>query len=94
METIVKKNDKLIFSAEISNSLANALRRYVQRIPISAIDEMEISKNDSALYDETIAHRVGLIPLKGKKQKGIVKLKAKKEGYVYSQVEILIVFCL
>jgi len=85
METIRKKVDKLIFSAEIENSVANAIRRYVAQIPIVAVDEVEISKNDSALYDETLAHRIGLIPLKAKKQTGKMSLESKKEGIVYSE---------
>ena len=84
MKILKKKTDKLIFSAEIDNSLANALRRYISQIPIVAVDEVEISKNDSALYDETLAHRIGLIPLKAKKQTGKMKLESKKEGIVYS----------
>ncbi|HLD38185.1 MAG TPA: hypothetical protein VJA20_01965 [Candidatus Nanoarchaeia archaeon] len=84
MKTIIKKSDKLIFSADIDNSIANAIRRYVSQIPIVAVDEVEISKNDSALYDETIAHRIGLIPLKAKKQTGKMKLESKKEGIIYS----------
>ena len=84
MRILKKKTDKLIFSAEIDNSLANALRRYISQIPIIAVDEVEISKNDSALYDETLAHRIGLIPLKAKKQTGKMKLESKKEGIVYS----------
>lgn len=85
MELVKKKDNKLIFIAEISETLANAIRRYTHQIPVIAIDEVEIFKNDSALYDETIAHRLGLIPLKNsKKTSGKMKLSAKKEGGVYS----------
>ena len=84
METIKKKTDKLVFSTEMDNSLANAIRRYVNKVSIVAIDEVEISRNDSALYDEALAHRIGLIPLKAKKQTGKMKLESKKEGVVYS----------
>ena len=90
MEIIKKDNNSFIFRAEISESLANAIRRYVNQIQVPAVDEVEISKNDSPLYDETIAHRIGLIPLKIKKisnqkSKNILKLNSKKEGYVYSE---------
>lgn len=89
MKTINKKENQITFKAEIEDSLANAIRRYVDEIPILAVDEVEISKNDSALYDETVAHRIGLIPLK--MEKGVnekteeqMSLIAKKEGYIYS----------
>ncbi len=84
METIKQDKNKLVFKAEIEESLANAIRRYVYQIPIIAVDEVEISKNDSPLYDETIAHRIGLIPLKQNKKEGTLKLKSNKEGFVYS----------
>ncbi|MEK6917481.1 MAG: DNA-directed RNA polymerase subunit D [Nanoarchaeota archaeon] len=88
MEIIEKKENKIIFKAKMDTSLSNAIRRYVFHIPVLAIDEVEIHKNDSALYDETIAHRIGLIPLDSKKvsQKKEVNLKldVKKEGIVYS----------
>jgi len=85
MKKISSKENKLTFSTEMDNGLANAIKRYVHQIPTVAIDEVEITKNDSALYDETIAHRMGLIPLKAKKQSGEMKLKTKKEGIVYSE---------
>ena len=85
METINKTENKFAFKAEIEDSLANAIRRYVGQIQIAAIDEVEISKNDSPLYDETLAHRMGLIPLKqsGKKE-GKLKLASQDKGIVYS----------
>ncbi|MBW6442693.1 DNA-directed RNA polymerase subunit D [Patescibacteria group bacterium] len=88
MKKIEKKENKLSFIAETSETLANCIRRYVNQIPVLAIDEVEISRNDSALYDETIAHRLGLVPLKFKKvdEKNPEKLtlETKKEGVVYS----------
>lgn len=89
MKVINKKDNQITFVAEIDESLANAVRRYLNQVPIIAVEEVEISKNDSPLYDETIAHRIGLIPLKMDKlvnEKTIVKFKlsAKKEGIVYS----------
>ena len=90
MEIINKKDNKITFRTDIEDSLANALRRYLNEIPILAIDEVEISRNDSPLYDETIAHRLGLVPLKMDKKMNLkstakFKLQVKKEGFVYSQ---------
>jgi DNA-directed RNA polymerase subunit D len=59
-----KSSEKVSFKADIPISLLNAIRRSVNYIPVLAIDSLEISKNDSALYDEIIAHRLGLVPLK------------------------------
>ena len=69
IEVIEKTNEKVRFKLNMSLSLANALRRSVNYIPVLAIDSLEISKNDSALYDEIIAHRMGLVPLKNEKLK-------------------------
>ena len=87
MKLIEQKPNQIVFSTKIEETLANAIRRYLNQIPILAIDELEISKNDSPLYDETIAHRTGLIPLKmDKLEKTPIKLKlsSKKEGIVFS----------
>lgn len=85
MKTLEKNPEEIEFTMDLDMSLANAIRRSVNEIPILAIDEVEIHKNDSALYDEIIAHRLGLIPLKNQKLKKDLdlelKLKAKgKEG--------------
>ena len=61
-----KTNDKLIFTINgITPALANTLRRLMMmEVPTLAIDTVEFNKNNSALYDEIIAHRLGLLPLK------------------------------
>jgi len=68
IEKLDKTKDKIKFLVnDIKNSLLNALRREVHEIPTIAIDTVEFYKNDSALYDEILAHRLGLIPLKAPK---------------------------
>lgn len=43
----------------------NALRRICMvEVPSMAIEEVEVYKNDSRIFDEVLAHRLGLIPLK------------------------------
>jgi len=90
MKIINKKENQIIFTAQTEETLANAIRRYLGQIPVLAVDEVEISKNDSPLYDETIAHRIGLIPLVmdkkvNEKTAEELKLSVKKEGLVFSE---------
>jgi len=83
MQIILNEPEKLILRMPKNESLANALRRSVAEIPVLAIDEVEIFRNDSALYDEVLAHRLGLIPLKtekGMSEKTKVELKLSKNG--------------
>ena len=82
MEFIEKTNEKVVWESNICFSLANALRRSVIEIPTLAIDECDIYKNDSALYDEVLAHRLGLIPLKNQKIKAgkVIEYKLKKKA--------------
>ncbi|MDE1848538.1 MAG: DNA-directed RNA polymerase subunit D [Nanoarchaeota archaeon] len=89
MELIEKNENQIVFCAKITDSLANAIRRYINQIPVLAVDEVEIYRNDSPLYDETIAHRIGLIPLKmdkavNEKTEMEMKLDVKRPGMVYS----------
>lgn len=83
MEIIEKSDEKLVIRMDANESLANAIRRSVGEIPTLAIDEVEIFKNDSALYDEILAHRLGLVPLKTEKSmsaKTKIDLKLTKTG--------------
>ncbi len=82
IKKIEKAEDRITFYTDVNISLANALRRSLTEIPILAIDEVDIYKNDSALNDQIIAHRVGLIPLKNQKLKQgkYIELKLKVKG--------------
>jgi len=82
METITKTAETITVVSNMNVSLANAIRRSVNEVPVLAIDEADVYKNDSALYDEIIAHRLGLIPLKNQKMKAdqTVEMKFKVKG--------------
>ena len=83
MESILKTQEKLVLRVEENERLLNALSRSVAEIPTLAINEVEIFKNDSALYDEVLAHRLGLIVLKTEKSmnsKTKIDFKLSKTG--------------
>ncbi|MFQ5975187.1 MAG: DNA-directed RNA polymerase subunit D [Candidatus Hydrothermarchaeales archaeon] len=66
VEIISKNGQSLSFVLDDVNvAVANALRRaMISNIPTLAIDDVHFIDNTSSLYDEIIAHRLGLIPIK------------------------------
>lgn len=57
-------NKSIVEFKDTHNTIVNAFRRVIlDEVPTFAIEDVEIVKNDSALYDETLAHRLGLVPL-------------------------------
>lgn len=100
--SVLEKNKmEMKFSVEGAKpSFASALRRVmISEVPTMAIETVDFKKNDSALNDEIIANRLGLVPLtfdqdayelppkEGKlTSKNSVKfvLKKKGPGMVYS----------
>ncbi|VVB57816.1 DNA-directed RNA polymerase subunit D [Candidatus Anstonella stagnisolia] len=61
-----ESGNKMRFTAKgIPVSFANLLRRYcMSHVPVFAIDKAMVYENGSALFDEYIANRIGLIPLR------------------------------
>ena len=66
---IENTSERFSVITDLDISLANAVRRSVGEIDVLAIEEVDIYKNDSSLYDEIIAHRLGLVPIKNQKLK-------------------------
>ena len=64
VELIKQEGNKLSFLVNgINFTFANAYRRYADEIHVLAVDTVEIVSNDSSLFDEILAHRIGLVPL-------------------------------
>ena len=65
IEVLEKSKESIKFIVDgIKPSFANALRRImISEVPTMTIEWVDFKKNDSALYDELLAHRLGLIPL-------------------------------
>ncbi|MEM4625168.1 MAG: DNA-directed RNA polymerase subunit D [Candidatus Pacearchaeota archaeon] len=92
---IIEENDRKIkFSISgIGSALANSLRRVMMsEIPTLAIDKVEFYQNSSGLFDEIIAHRLGLIPLKFNPKKYNLKSECKCKGKGCSLCEVKLSF--
>jgi DNA-directed RNA polymerase subunit D len=67
MEIEIKNraDNQLTFIIEGADvSLVNALRRIsMVEVPTMAIETVEILKNDARIFDEALAHRLGLVPI-------------------------------
>ncbi len=66
ISVLEQTNEKLRFTLQgVSPAYANTLRRLmIGEVPTLAIEDVVVSRNDSVLYDEIIAHRLGLVVLK------------------------------
>ena len=79
---VLKSGEESVFILKgINPATANTIRRLVlDEVPTLAVEEVNLTKNNSALYDETIAHRIGLIPLKTDLESYTLPAKCKCKG--------------
>ena len=65
LDILEQKKDRAVLMIKgLHAAQANALRRVmIEEVPTLAIEEVEFHKNNTVMYDEIMAHRLGLIPL-------------------------------
>lgn len=84
IDVINKENGFTTFLLKETNPAeVNMLRRIIiDEVPTLAIEDVNFAKNGSALYDEIVAHRLGLVVLKTdlKSYNLPVECKGKKKG--------------
>ncbi|MCB9362205.1 DNA-directed RNA polymerase subunit D [Candidatus Woesearchaeota archaeon] len=86
-----KKGTMQLVLGKTTPAFANALRRaIVDYVPTMAIETVEFSKNNSILYDEIVAHRLGLLPITTDLKSYMVpdECKCNGEGCARCQLEM------
>jgi len=94
IKVLSKNKDIIRFTVEGANeAILNAIRRAASfETPVLAIEDVYFIKNSSALYDEIIAHRLGLVPFKTDLKRYFTKedCSCKSEGCPKCQVKFTI----
>ncbi len=65
VQVLEKRADYIRFVVEgVDDGIINSLRRtIISEVPTLAIHEVVVIENNSVMYDEVLAHRLGLVPL-------------------------------
>lgn len=94
MKITISENTPTVLRFRLSDAsvnVANALRRIaINSVQTFAIDKVTFYDNSSSMFDEYVAHRLGLIPLvtpKGydEKDEVVLSLDAEGPGTIYSK---------
>jgi DNA-directed RNA polymerase subunit D len=93
LKIIDKSDNKIKFVLEGSNhAFANAFRRIMKNeIPTMAIEFVDFEENTSGMFDELVAHRLGLIPLTFDQKSYNPKAECKCEGKGCARCEVTLV---
>ena len=92
LNVLSKNKNELVFVLDkIDYAVANTLRRLIiSEVCTLAIEDVHMIKNSSALYDEMLAHRLGLVPLKTdlRSYTRKDKCKCKGKGCVHCELKL------
>lgn len=93
IKVLEKSNTKMRFLLEKSTpAFANALRRVAKsEVPTMAIEYVDFEENTSGMFDELLAHRIGLIPLTFDTSVYNLKSECKCGGKGCSRCEVTLV---
>jgi len=87
-----KHNNTKILVKGVNTTFINSIRRaMINSVPTFAIEDLTIYENNSVLFDEYLAHRIGLLPIKSDAKRykldDKIKFTLQKEGpgIVYSR---------
>ena len=85
-----KKKGKLILLVKNSDEVfVNCIRRLIiEEVPTLAVEDLEIKENNSALYDEMLGLRLGLMPIKTDLKSYNLKEQCKCSGAGCAQCEL------
>ena len=91
VEILRNEGNELAFSIEgISSAIANTIRRVIiAEVPTLAIDEITFVKNQTPFYDEIVALRFGLVPIKTDLNSYSTKEKGKTKATTELQFKLL-----
>ena len=84
-----KNNGKVMLRIATDEVFANTIRRLIlEEVPTMAVEDVELKDNSSALYDEMVAHRLGLTPIKTDFKSYNLPEKCKCEGSGCAQCQL------
>ncbi len=84
-----KKNKMMLLWKDSDEVFANTIRRLIiEEVPTLAVEDLEIKDNSSALYDEMLGLRLGLIPIKTDLKSYEFKEKCKCSGEGCARCEL------
>lgn len=93
IEKIKAEKFKVTFLLKgITEVFANTIRRMIiEEVPTLAIEDIDVKDNNSALYDEMLALRLGLIPIKTDLKSYNLKHECKCAGEGCAQCQLMII---